>query len=193
MFYDIVRVIVRAALTLVFRIRRMGHENVPKEGGVILAFNHKSNWDPVIAGLTTKRHLRFMAKEELFKNPVFGRLIKSFGAFPVHRGKGDIGAVKSSLKILGAGEAMLMFPEGHRIKDNKKVKAKPGIAVIAQRAKVPIVPVNISGKYAWMHKITVTYGKPVYLDEYYGCRLEQEKIQSIADGILDNIRELAAE
>jgi 1-acyl-sn-glycerol-3-phosphate acyltransferase len=178
-------------MLFVFRIKRVGYENVPKEGGVILAFNHRSNWDPPIAGLATKRHLTFMAKEELFKNPLFGALIKALGAFPVRRGKGDISAIKGALKILGDGKAMLMFPEGHRIKDGRKVKAKPGVAMIAHRARVPIVPVCIDGKYAWMHKITVTYGKCIYLDELYGEKVEPEKIQEIADGVLDDIRAMA--
>lgn len=191
MVYSIIRGIVRVAMLFVFRIKCIGYENVPKKGGVILAFNHTSNWDPVIAGLTSKRHLCFMAKEELFKNPIFGGLIRALGAFPIHRGKGDVGAIKTAFQILGMGNAMLMFPEGHRIKDNRKVKAKPGVALIAQRAKVPVVPVSISGKYAWLHKITVTYGKPISLEEYYDTKPDQEKIQSIADGILDNIRELA--
>ncbi|MCD8180907.1 MAG: 1-acyl-sn-glycerol-3-phosphate acyltransferase [Firmicutes bacterium] len=193
MFYRICYAIVRFALMFVFRFKFVGRENLPKEGGVIVAFNHKSNWDPVAAGLSSKRKLRFMAKEELFENPVFGALISKLGAFPVHRGKGDIGAVKASLKILSEGEVMLMFPEGHRIKDGRRVKAKPGIVLIAQRARVPVVPVCISGKYAWMHKITVTYGKPISLEEYYGKRLEQEKIQEIADGILDSVRALDAD
>lgn len=190
MFYNICYAIVRFVMLFVFRIKVVGGENIPEEGGVIAAFNHTSNWDPVIAGLSCPRPLRFMAKEELFENFVFGALIKKLGAFPVHRGKGDIGAIKSSLKILGEGEAMLMFPEGHRIKDGRKVKAKPGVALIAQRAQVPIVPVNISGEYKWMHRVTVTYGKPVSLEEYYGQKLEQEKIQGIADNVLDEIRNL---
>lgn len=191
MFYKVCRVIVRFVMLFVFRLKFVGQENLPAEGGVIVAFNHKSNFDPVMAGLSCKRHLRFMAKEELFKNPVFGALIKALGAFPVRRGKGDIGAIKASLKILGEGNVMLMFPEGHRIKDGRKVKAKPGVALIAQRAQVPVVPVYISGEYKWMHKITVTYGKPISLEEYYGQKLEQEKIQQIADNVLDEIRALS--
>lgn len=191
MFYKVCRVIVRFVMLFVFRLKFVGRENVPKEGGVIVAFNHKSNFDPVVAGLSCKRPLCFMAKEELFKNPVFGTLIKALGAFPVRRGKGDIGAIKSSLKILGEGKAMLMFPEGHRIKDGRKVKAKPGVALIAQRAQVPVVPVCISGEYKWMHKITVTYGKPISLEEYYGQKPEQEKIQQLADNVLDEIRALS--
>lgn len=191
MFYKVCRVIVRFVMLFVFRLKFVGQENLPAEGGVIVAFNHKSNFDPVMAGLSCKRKLRFMAKEELFKNPLFGALIKALGAFPVRRGKGDIGAIKSSLKILGEGNVMLMFPEGHRIKDGRKVKAKPGVALIAQRAQVPVVPVCISGEYKWMHKITVTYGKPISLEEYYGQKLEQEKIQQIADNVLDEIRALS--
>ncbi len=190
MFYKICRVIVRAVMVLVFRLKFVGRENLPKDGGVIVAFNHRSNWDPVIAGLASPRPLRFMAKEELFKNPVFGALITTFGAYPVRRGKGDVGAIKSALKILSDGEAMLMFPEGHRIKDGRRVKAKPGVALIAQRAKVPIVPICISGKYRWMNQITVTIGEAITLEEYYGEKLEQEKVQEIADGVLDKIRSM---
>lgn len=190
MLYDVVLTIVKFALLFIFRIRIDGYENVPKEGGVIFAVNHTSNWDPVIAGVSSKRQLRFMAKEELFKNPVFGRIIKKLGAFPVRRGRNDIGAIKAAMKILNSGNVLLMFPEGHRVKNNRVVKAKPGVALIAQMTKVPVVPVNISGKYAWMQKITATYGKPIYLDEYYGQKLSQEKIQEIADGILSSIREL---
>lgn len=191
MFYSICRIIVRFVMFFVFRIKSVGSENIPKEGGVIIAYNHRSNWDPVIAGLTAKRHMSFMAKEELFKNPVFGGLIKALGAFPVHRGKGDVGAVKSSINILSKGHVMLMFPEGHRIKNGKKVKAKPGVALIAQKSQVPVIPANISGEYRWMHKITVTYGEPVILDDLYGQHLEQEQIQNIADDILGKIRCLA--
>lgn len=190
MFYKVMHIIVRFFFRFVFRMKVKGYENMPKEGGVIVAFNHRSNLDPVIAALSSKRPLTFMAKEELFKNWFFGGLIKKLGAFPVKRGRGDIGAIKAALKILDDDRVMLMFPEGHRIKDDRKVKAKPGVALIAQRAKVPVVPVCISGKYKWMHKVTITYGKPVTLEEYYDKKMDQEEIQAAADGILENIRAL---
>lgn len=190
MFYNIVLVIVRFAMLFIFRIKTVGRELVPAKGGVIVAFNHTSNWDPVMAGLTCRRQLCFMAKEELFKNPVFGGLIKHLGAFPVRRGKGDIGSIKAALRILSDDNAMLMFPEGHRIKNNKKVKAKPGVAMIAMKAQVPVVPVYISGEYKWMHKITVIYGKPITFEEYYGKKIEQEQIQLEADKVLEKIRAL---
>lgn len=187
MFYSILRGFARIVLIFVFRLKISGKENVPKDGGLILAVNHRSNWDPILAAVAFPRHLTFMAKEELFKNPVFGGLIKALGAFPVHRGAGDVGAIKGALSILKKDRVMLMFPQGHRMKDGVKGKAKPGVAMIAQRAKVPVVPMNISGKLKWMHKVTITIGEPISFEEYYGQKPDSEKIQELADGVLDTI------
>ncbi len=184
MLYNIIRVIARFVLLFVFRIRIKGRENIPKEGGVIFAFNHRSYWDPVIAGVTCPRRLSFMAKEELFKNPIFGGLIKGLGAFPISRGRGDIGAIKGAFKILRANNAMLIFPEGRRIKDGGKAKAKPGVAMIASRANVPVIPVCIYGAYRWMSKITVSYGEPIYIGMK---RSAPDEMQNDAQKILDNI------
>ena len=187
MFYRIALWIVRVVVFFVFRIKTVGKENIPKEGGVIIAYNHRSYWDPVVAGLTCPRKLRFMAKEELFKNKFFALLIKSLGAFPISRGRGDLGAIKGSLKILSGGEAMLIFPEGRRVRDGSRPKVKPGAAAIAHRAKVPVIPASIAGDYKWMHKITVTYGEPVYLD--FARKLTPEETQAAADDIIARIRE----
>lgn len=192
MFYNIAVGIVRFAMLFIFRLRKRGTENIPKEGGVIMAYNHRSYWDPVVAALTSKRRLKFMAKSELFKNPVFGALIKSLGAFPVNRDKNGIGAIKAAMKILRGGEAMLIFPEGGRIKGGRKAKAKPGVAFIAQMAKVPIIPVNISGEFRWMHKITVSYGEPICLDEYFGKKFTPEEAQEQANVVLGAIYSLDA-
>lgn len=188
--YDAVCNILKVLMKFVFRIKSVGGENVPDEGGVILSVNHRSNWDPVIAGLTCKRHLRFMAKAELFENKLFGALITRLGAFPIKRGSHDISAVKSSLAILKSGEVMLMFPEGKRARHGEKLRAKTGVSMIAVRARVPVIPVYIEGDYKWMHKITVHYGKPILLDEYYDKKPSQEELQGIADSILETMRAL---
>ena len=188
MFYRIADVILHFVLLFIFRIRRTGVENIPLEGGVIVAYNHKSYWDPVMAGATCPRKLRFMAKEELFKNPLFGSLIKALGAFPISRGRGDIGAIKGSLKILKEGNTMLIFPEGKRSKDGQIGSVKPGVAAIAHRAKVPIVPACISGDYKWLHKITVSYGEPVYLD--FENKMTADEMQSAADDIINRIKRM---
>lgn len=190
MFYKICCVIVRFVMRFVFRYKFYGQENIPQSGGVIIAYNHKSNWDPITAGLSSSRPLTFMAKEELFKIPLFASLIRKLGAFPIKRGRGDIGGVKASLTILKQGKCMLIFPEGHRIKNGKKAKAKAGVVAIAQLAQVKIVPAKISGEYKWLHRVTVTYGKPISLEEHYGKRLEQAQLQEIADYVMETIYSL---
>lgn len=190
MFYKIAKAVLRFILFFVFRIKIEGRENIPIEGGVLLAVNHKSNWDPVIASLGCKRKLRFMAKYELFKNKLFGALITLLGAFPIHRGKGDIGAIKGALTILKNNEAMLIFPEGGRVHDESLAEAKPGAVMLAIRAKVPIVPAYISGKYHWMSKITIRFGEPIYYDAYYDEKTVVEELQTLSDKLLKTMRAL---
>ena len=191
MFYSFTVAVVRIVMLFCFRIKKIGLENVPKEGGVILAINHKSDFDPVMIGITSPRKLNFMAKAELFNNKLFGGLIKKLGAFPVHRNSGDVGALKASFKILKNDGAMLIFPEGGRVKKGEKRRAKSGVAMIAQKTCVPVVPVYIGGEYKWMHKVTVTYGEPMYFDEYKDKKLSGEEIQLLADGVLDKIYSLS--
>lgn len=184
MLYKVAMGVLTAFFHCAFRMKVEGKENIPKEGGMILAVNHRSNLDPVIAGYSCPRPLTFMAKSELFKNPIFGKLITALGAFPVHRGSGDIAAIRSAFSILKDGRAMLIFPEGHRVKEGETPKAQPGVAMIAQRAKVPVIPVFIEGKFRWLSKITVHYGKAVDLTEYYDKRISSAECQEMADKIL---------
>lgn len=186
-FYGFSRAIVRFGVFFKFRLKTVGKENIPKEGAAILAVNHKSNHDPVMVGITCPRQLKFMAKSELFENKFLGGLFKKLGAFPVHRGKGDLAAIKTALKIFKGGDMMLIFPEGGRGKDGKARRAKPGVALIAQKAGVPVVPVNISGDYKFMGRVTVTYGKPISFEEYKDKRLSGEEIQQLADNVLEAI------
>jgi 1-acyl-sn-glycerol-3-phosphate acyltransferase len=190
MLYRIGRIIVGAVLHIIFRRRFIGVENVPAEGGVIFAVNHRSYWDVILAGLACPRPLRFMAKSELFSNKLFGSLIRALGAFPVKRGRGDIGAVRSSIKILSDNEVLLMFPEGRRVRGGYVTDAKPGVAMIATAAKVPVIPVNISGKYKWMNKITVTIGKPITFKDYYDKKLTMQELQNLSNCVLKSIRSL---
>lgn len=189
--YLCIKVILKALLTLFFGIKTVGKENVI-EGGAILAANHKSNWDPLAILATSPQRLAFMAKSELFKFKPFGAFLKSLGVFPVHRGKGDISAVKTSLTILKNEKPMMMFPEGKRVKEGEKCEAKPGVVMLATRARVPVIPVKIIGKYRLFKRITVTYGEPVYLDEYYGEKLSVEKMTELSQSIMNKIYSLDA-
>ena len=187
MFYRCVVSIARFLLLFMFRIKTVGIENVPKSGGVIYAANHKSCYDPIVIAATSKRQLTFMGKKELFKFKPFGYILKSLGAFPVNRGKGDVGAVKTGLTILKQEKVMMIFPEGKRINKGEVVPAKPGVAMFAIHAKVPVMPIKIEGEYRFMHRIKIIYGKPMYFDEYYGQKLSSEKLQELSQNILDTI------
>lgn len=185
MLYGFAKGLVTVLLAFAFRLRKTGTENVPKEGPVIIAYNHRSDLDPVVAALTCPRQLNFMAKSELFENKLFGGLIKKLGAFPVHRGRGDVGAIKAALTILKNDGVMLIFPEGGRIKAGQRVKAKPGVAMIAQKTGVPVIPALIDGKYGFMRKITVRYGKPITFDSTKKC--SGDELQAMADHVLEEI------
>lgn len=190
MFYWACVRIVQFVMFFCFRIKQTGKNNIPKTGGVILAINHKSVFDPIVIGVTSPRRLNFMAKAELFKNKIFGGLIKRLGAFPVHRGSGDVAALKTAFKILDEGGTMLIFPEGGRVKKGERRKAKTGVAMIAHKKCVPVVPVFIDGDYKWMRKITVTYGEPISFEEYRDKKLSGDEVQLIADNVLNEIYNL---
>lgn len=196
LFYKLSILFCRFVLIFKGRIKTVGQENVPKSGGCILALNHRTNYDVMIAGITCKRPLRYMAKAELFKNRLFARLITKCGAFPVHRGRGDIGAIKSALEKLDNDEMVLMFPEGKRVlslEDEKNTRAKPGAVMIAIKAQVPILPAYISGKFGFLRKITVSYGEPIYYKEYEGEKLSVDMLQSLSDDMMKKIRALRVE
>jgi len=129
----------------VYRCRATGLENLPREGGVIVIMNHKSNVDPVLAGMVCDRPLRYMAKQELFVNATLRKLIVTLGAFPIERGGGDRAALVKSLEILADGGVLLMFPEGHRQRDNAVHEFMPGVGMLALRSGAPVVPLAMDG------------------------------------------------
>ena len=191
MFYAFIKFVFKFVLLVLFRIKTVGKDRVI-EGGTILAVNHKSNWDPLAIWATCPRQLAYMAKSELFKFKPFGALLKAVGVFPVHRGKGDIGAVKTALSILKQEKPMVIFPEGRRVKEGERCEIKPGVTMLATHAKVPVIPVRICGKYRLFHRITVIYGEPIFLDEYYGEKLTVEKMQSLSQSIMQQVYSLNA-
>jgi 1-acyl-sn-glycerol-3-phosphate acyltransferase len=128
-----------------YRCRVTGFENLPAEGPVMVIMNHKAYFDPVIAGMIFDRPLRFMAKKELFENAAFRKLIVSLGAFPIDRGAGDREALKTALQMLSGGEMVLMFPEGHRQRDDAVHDFLPGVGMIALRSAAAVIPLALDG------------------------------------------------
>ena len=123
-----------------------GFENFPATGPYILASNHISNFDVVYLGLYSPRHLHFMAKVELYKNPVFAWGIRLCGSFPVNRGENDAWALRQAGRVLEAGQALSMFPEGTRSRQKVQMRrGKVGAVKLALDYHAPIIPVAIWG------------------------------------------------
>jgi 1-acyl-sn-glycerol-3-phosphate acyltransferase len=112
---------------------------------LLVLANHVSNADPVLAQFCCPRHLRFMARRELFEMGRLGRFIGWFGAFPVSQSTADVGAVKTALRLLHGGEAVLVFPEGRLSPDGTLVELLPGAALLALRSGAPTVCLGLRG------------------------------------------------
>lgn len=178
-FYEFCVIVVRSILYVIIRFRAYGSGNVPKEGAFLLCANHKSNIDPVLLAAGADRQMTFMAKDELFHVPLFGRLIRRLGAFPIKRGKGDAAAIIATLKILKRGDATVIFPEGRRMHHGERKEVNPGIVRLAIQARVPIVP-------AFVGKHTVTYGEPIVYSADTDVR-DGDKLRVLADELMDTI------
>jgi 1-acyl-sn-glycerol-3-phosphate acyltransferase len=125
--------------------RVTGRERIPRDGGLIIASNHVSFWDPPLVGSACSRGPYFLAKEELFQTPVLGPLVRAYRSIPIRRGVADLSGMSRAIDVLKRGEALLMFPEGSRMRDGELHPARPGVGMMAVHANVSIVPCFISG------------------------------------------------
>lgn len=193
MFYAVIKVIAMIVFAPFMPRKVIGRENVPAEGGFVLAMNHRSNLDVIAGGLSCPRQLHFMAKKELFKNRLLGWLFKKLNAFPLDRKGNDLKAIKTALSLLKSGEVLGIFPEGTRVRRGENVDAKAGVSMLALRARVPVVPGVIVGEYKLFHRIYVVFGKPVSLEKYYDEKLSNEQLQQISEEILEEIKKMDAD
>ncbi|MCG3129039.1 MAG: 1-acyl-sn-glycerol-3-phosphate acyltransferase [Phycisphaerae bacterium] len=164
-----------------FPVHFHGQQRVPLTGGVLILSNHQSYLDPILVGMPLFREAAFMARDTLFRGAL-GRLIRHLNAFPVRRATADVSAIKETLRRLRTGWAVIAFPEGTRSVDGSIGTMRSGMAVIARRAEVPIVPAFIDGAFeAWPrnarwpqpHTINVAYGAPIAPAEYAGLSDDQ--------------------
>jgi 1-acyl-sn-glycerol-3-phosphate acyltransferase len=147
MIYSLIRFFASLLLIPIFRIEVSGIESVPETGPCIIASNHKSWLDPVFLGIVLKRKIRFMAKEELFRYPLLGWLVRELGAFPVKRGAADRQALKTAVEALKKGEAVGIFVEGTRVRTNSIGELKPGIYLLAKQTGATVLVSAIYGNY----------------------------------------------
>lgn len=182
-FARIVRGTAGRLLVAMFRVRSLGADRLP-EPPYILAGNHVSYLDPALLWCVAPRPVHFMAKTELWDIGWLGWALDQFWAFPVNRAGADREAIATATRLLGEGDIIAMFPEGTRQRDGSGElgEAQGGVAFIAARAGVPVVPVGISGTdKAWppgkklprFVRVTMSYGEPVHPDDFEGGRKER--------------------
>lgn len=193
MLYSLLQIVFGLFFKILFRAEIHGRENMPKDGAVILAANHMSNWDPPFVATFLSRPVSYMAKAELFKNPIFGSAIRACYAFPVKRGEADRGAIKTAIQILKQGRCLGLFPEGTRSRNGKMHKAEAGVGLIASITNAPVVPAAIIGtnhiftKGEYFPKLKVIYGEPVV---YQGDHKDREQLEAFSQSVMDKIAEL---
>lgn len=198
-FYLFFKVLFKIVFRFFFCLEVRGVENVPKEGGVIVAANHSSYLDPPVIGVALRRQATYMAREGLFKIPLLRTFVAAF-SFPVKRGRPRPSTIKEAVHRLKRGELIVMFPEGGRSENGKILDPKRGVGLIATISGVPVVPALIRGterafpvnaRFIRPAKIRVVFGKPIMIES----RGETEKDfqERVAQDIMRAITKLDSE
>ena len=194
--YNVFRPLAKGFISLRFCVNSFGEENIPEKGAFILAANHISALDPVMIISHCPRTLHFMAKDELFKNPVFASFLKKMNVFPVKRQTSDKRALEFAKRIISSGWALGIFPEGSRIKDAIPKRAKNGVSYLAAKTKADVLPVSIYkalGEKRLRPHITIRFGKLIKNSELgFSDEYSQQKIRESSEKIMSAITALWA-
>jgi len=193
--YTAARILITLPTLLLYRVRAIGVENVPRDGALVLAPNHFSQMDHFFAGVYLRRKIRFMAKSQLFGPPVLTYIYKHGGVFPVRRGHQDEEAFRTAFTLLDQEEMLLVYAEGGRSRSGELGEPKPGIGRIALQSGAPVVPVAIHGSArvrGWKRlrfpRVTVEFGEPLA----YPVEAEpsRERQLQVATEVFDRVREM---
>jgi 1-acyl-sn-glycerol-3-phosphate acyltransferase len=184
---------------LVREVDGLGH--VPPAGGLVVAANHGSFWDPPVIGASLPRELAYLTGAEFLRVPGFGALIRSLNAIPIRRGVADLAGLERVNGLLAAGGAVLVFPEGGRMKDGLLHEARPGLGLLVSRARVPVLPVYVSGTnhirrcMARRERVRITIGEPLPATLWFpagasSTRAGRDLYQQIGDRVMQEIAHL---
>ena len=184
--YSIFRFTCNIIVHLVFKIQVEGAEKFPKDGPVIVYSNHNNNWDPFIIACHVKRPVHFMAKAELFKNPVLAFFLRQINAFPVNRGTADRKAIKKALQVLEENKVLGIFPEGTRNDSGHLLDPEPGIALLTVKSNdTTLVPLAIKGNYKPFSRIDLIFGEPnrptIGEEKYNSQKLKELSIEIFSE------------
>lgn len=191
MFFYLAKCVLYPWVKFYFGAKLYGREKVlPKGTAFIVCANHYSGLDPVALGVMFPGRIHPMAKAELFEKWYLKLLLGTLlGAFPVKRGEADLKSIKTSLKMLKQNKVIGIFPEGTRNKTDE-ILAEPGVAMLAIKAQVPVIPVSVSGEYKAFGKLKLKVGDPIYLDSYYSEKLKSDDYTRISLEIMEKVRNL---
>lgn len=188
-FYKTIRAVLQPVVRVMYRIDCKGIENVSESGALMLCCNHTSMLDLPLLIALCPREICFMAKKELFKNPVLAWIFKKMGAFPVDRGGRDIASIRHSLSIVEQGKVFGIFPEGTRHKNGPMREVKAGCAFIAVKTSVDVLPVSIykSGKSHIFRRVTVRFGELIKTEQICEGKTSKESNALMTDEIFKRI------
>lgn len=187
---------VRFLSRLVVRVKIIGAENVPLTGGLIIAANHVSYFDPPVLGSFAPREVHFFAKRTLFHYPGFGAVIRALNAIPVSRDSIDREALENAVAVVGRGDCLVVFPEGHRSLSGVMLPFRWGLGMIAQRAGCPIVPVYIHGLnrvsrcLVGQERAAVVFGPPLPADWVKTLPPTREGYNQVIEAVKEHILQL---
>jgi 1-acyl-sn-glycerol-3-phosphate acyltransferase len=199
-FYALVRGIVLVVARLVFRLEGRGREHVPRTGAALIISNHTSFLDPPLVGAAAPRELHYLAKAELFSIPLLGWLVARLNSHPVKREGSDPAAIRTALRLLEAGHAVLVFPEGTRGEEGTLREAKTGAGMLAVLSRAPVVPAYVQGsgrvlpRGRWVPRwarIRVSFGSPLRFGDHNGMA-RKEQYREASRRMMAAIAELKA-
>lgn len=189
-FYKFVTSVLRCFSNVFYKYKVIGEENIPDEGNIIIAANHKSNLDPIfLASAIRNREVAAIAKKELFKIKPLGFILNKLNVIPINREKPDVSTIKNILRSIKDGYVLGIFPEGTRIKDPGFGQAKAGLSVFAIKGKAQVVPISIISNYKLFNRVTIYIDKPISFEEYYKQKLTTEENERLAQNVLEVIKE----
>ncbi len=187
-FYNLVWTLTRPLYDVIYPRRVTGLEYLPAEGGFILCLNHISARDPLFVSsrIPRRRRIFFLAKKELFKNPLSRWAVSHLGGIPVDRGHADLSAIRRAMQVLREGFGLGIFPQGTRSRDNSRTPMLNGAAMIALRGGVPVIPAYIDGPYRCFRHVDIHFGMPIDLSDL-ARRLDSEALSTATQRISDAI------
>lgn len=189
-FYNVVLKIFTLYSKVFYKYEVIGAENIPDEGNIILAANHKSNLDPIfVASAVKNRKVATIGKKELFDNKILAAILDKLCVIPIDRDNPGISTIKTILKKLKEGYAVGIFPEGTRVKGNEFGEAKAGLALFSVKGKASVVPISIISNYKLFNKVIIYIDKPISFEEYYKQKLSAEEYERLSGDVLEVIKD----